>query len=59
MGSHFRDWIDYCGVAFLQEFTGMGSHAHFQDFWSQKIQVCRDLKIERCLKNVSVLFRMT
>ena len=22
--SHFRDWIDYCGVAFLQEFTGIG-----------------------------------
>ena len=21
--------------------------AHFQDFWGQKIQVCRDLKIER------------
>ena len=33
--------------------------AHFQDFGGQKIQVCRDLKIERCLTNVSVHFRMT
>ena len=33
--------------------------AHFQDFGGQKIQVCRDLKIERCLANVSVHFRMT
>ena len=33
--SHFRDWIDYCGVAFLQEFTGMWSHI-FRIFGARK-----------------------
>ena len=47
MGSHFRGWIDYNGVAFSIElpewdltFSGMGD---------QKIQVGTDLKIGRCL----------
>ena len=54
MGSHFHEWIDSYGVAFLFKllehlyvqdiFTRMGSHI---GFWGQKIQVCKDLKIER------------
>ena len=35
--SHFRDWIDYCGVAFLQEFTGMWSHI-FRIFGARKFR---------------------
>ena len=45
VGSHFHDWVDYYRVAFLSAFF------HFQDFGSQKIQVCRDLnnvKFNKC-----------
>ena len=43
MGSHFHDWIDYNGVAFLVELLEV---AHFRDFW-EKILVSMDLKIGR------------
>ena len=55
MGSHFHNWIGYYGV------NGV---AHFKDFEGQKIQVCRDLKIEdlhhkfKFNKNVAVHFKM-
>ena len=45
MGSHFQNWIDYYGVAFLEELLKWGRT--FSGFWGQKIQVCKDLKIER------------
>ena len=46
MGLHFYKSLLECG----RTFSGFGG---------QKIQVCRDLKIERCLTIVSVHFRMT
>ena len=41
--SHFRDWIDYCGFAFLQEFTGMWSHI-FRIFGARKFRYVGVLK---------------
>ena len=45
IGPHFHDWIDYYGLHFYKRYWN--GVAHFQDFGAQKIQVCRDFKIER------------
>ena len=45
IGPRFHDCVDYYGVTFLWELLEWV--AHFEDFGGQKIQVCRDLKIER------------
>ena len=46
MGLHFHNWIlTILGLHFYKSFQN--AVAHFQDFGGQKIQVCRDLKIER------------
>ena len=46
MGLHFHNWIlTILGLHFYKSFQN--AVAHFQDFGDQKIQVCRDLKIER------------
>lgn len=49
MRLHFHRWIDYNnGVAFLLESLGYRI-VHFWDLGDQRIQVCKDLKMERFL----------
>ena len=55
MGSHFHEWIDSYGVAFLFKLLEhlyvqdmpLLEWGHTLDFGGQKILVCKDLKIER------------
>ena len=44
MGSHFHDWIDYNGVAFLVELLEWGRTFYF---WDRKILISMDLKTGR------------
>ena len=53
IGSHFRDWIDYNGVAFSIELLEWEC-AFFWDFGGQKILVSRGLKVGKIFTTLTV-----